>query len=74
MDDLDIVCVDIGKDWKRLSRGMGLDESRIDQIQQDYHISGQYEVLFFPCLIIFYPLPDDRILDWSKLKQIADDI
>ena len=22
----------------------------------------------------FNPLPDDNILDWSKLKQIADDI
>ena len=22
----------------------------------------------------FPPLPDDKILDWSKLKQIADDI
>ena len=22
----------------------------------------------------FIPLPDDKILDWSKLKQIADDI
>ena len=22
----------------------------------------------------FKPLPDDKILDWSKLKQIADDI
>ena len=22
----------------------------------------------------FNPLPDDKILDWSKLKQIADDI
>ena len=21
-----------------------------------------------------YPLPDDKISDWSKLKQIADDI
>ena len=21
-----------------------------------------------------YPLPDDKLLDWSKLKQIADDI
>ena len=21
-----------------------------------------------------YPLPDDKILEWSKLKQIADDI
>ena len=20
------------------------------------------------------PIPDDKILDWSKLKQIADDI
>ena len=24
--------------------------------------------------IVFFPLPDDEILDWSKLKQIADDI
>ena len=23
---------------------------------------------------ILNPLPDDRILDWSKLKQIADNI
>ena len=22
----------------------------------------------------FNPLPDDKIFDWSKLKQIADDI
>ena len=25
-------------------------------------------------LFLFSPLPDDKILDWSKLKQIADDI
>ena len=24
--------------------------------------------------IVVNPLPDDKILDWSKLKQIADDI
>ena len=23
---------------------------------------------------LFNPFPDDKILDWSKLKQIADDI
>ena len=23
---------------------------------------------------LFNPLPDDKILDWSKMKQIADDI
>ena len=23
---------------------------------------------------LFNPLPDDKILDWTKLKQIADDI
>ena len=26
------------------------------------------------CLMLFNPLPDDKILEWSKLKQIADDI
>ena len=25
-------------------------------------------------LMLLNPLPDDNILDWSKLKQIADDI
>ena len=25
-------------------------------------------------LVMFNPLPDGKILDWSKLKQIADDI
>ena len=29
-----------------------------------------YQIL---CILI-NPLPDDEILDWSKLKQIADDI
>ena len=24
--------------------------------------------------VMFKPLPDNKILDWSKLKQIADDI
>ena len=28
----------------------------------------------FETLRSFNPLPDDKILDWSKLKQIADDI
>ena len=26
------------------------------------------------CRLYLNPLPDDKILDWSKLKQIADDI
>ena len=32
--------------------------------------------LFFPQCFqkAFNPLPDDKILDWSKLKQIADNI
>ena len=25
-------------------------------------------------IIVFNPLPDDKILDWSKVKQNADDI
>ena len=25
-------------------------------------------------VLVFNPLPDDKILDWSKLKQIVDDI
>ena len=29
---------------------------------------------FYGHLDAFYPLLDDKILDWSKLKQIEDDI
>ena len=25
-------------------------------------------------MLCFNPLPDDKLLDWSELKQIADDI
>ena len=31
-------------------------------------------LLPFQYISLFNPLPDDKILDWSKLKQIADDI
>ena len=40
-------------------------------------------IIYFPVPIMFAkpfyqrainPLPDDKLLDWSKLKQIADDI
>ena len=30
--------------------------------------------IHYYCLLTVNPLPDDKILDWSKLKQIADDI
>ena len=29
---------------------------------------------FLETVLDFNPLPDDKILDWSKLKQIADEI
>ena len=25
-------------------------------------------------VVLFNSIPDDKVLDWSKLKQIADDI
>ena len=30
--------------------------------------------MVFKSQFVFKPLPGDKILDWSKLKQIADDI
>ena len=33
-----------------------------------FHLHFQIVVIF-----LFKPLPDDKILDWSKLKQSADD-
>ena len=35
-------------------------------------ISSELHLIFL-CPIRFNPLPDDNILDWSKLKQSADD-
>ena len=31
-------------------------------------------LILYQTILGFNPLPDDKILDWSKLKQIADDI
>ena len=43
---------------------------------EDDKLYYQYLVVeddYISCVII-NPLPDDKIFDWSKLKQIADDI
>ena len=46
--------------------------------EQEENACDNHFLLFtghqFPQVIFFNPLPDDKILDWSKLKQIADDI
>ena len=40
-----------------------------------YEISKLYDFQFQRTLFLcFNPLPDERILDWSKLKEIAEDI
>ena len=34
-----------------------------------------HNVFYAICILRFFnPLPDDKILDWSKFKLIADDI
>ena len=35
---------------------------------------SHYNFPYFINMVLFNPIPDDKILDWSKLKQIADDI
>ena len=38
-------------------------------------VYSKYIGLIYHALFICYnPLPDNKILDWSKLKQIADNI
>ena len=46
------------------------------QCELDDNYDNQPFLLFQQCVLNFSlnPLPDDKILDWSKLKQIADDI
>ena len=37
--------------------------------------AGYQHILLFPHRFLpFNPLPGEKILDWSKLKEIADDI
>ena len=38
------------------------------------HPSICFQVYILLIVTIFNPLTDDKFLDWSKLKQIADDI
>ena len=33
-----------------------------------------FGMAIFYCILLLSPLPDDKIFDCSKLKQIADDI
>ena len=36
--------------------------------------SAPHHIQLTSIMTFFNPLPDDKILDWSKSKQIADDI
>ena len=37
------------------------------------HYSDQHPSFLYTIINIFNPIPDDKSLDWSKLKQIAND-
>ena len=37
-------------------------------------MKGLKIVVWKKLLLTLYPLPDEKILDWSKLKEVADDI
>ncbi|XP_053401651.1 receptor-interacting serine/threonine-protein kinase 1-like [Mercenaria mercenaria] len=46
MDHIDMVSVEIGKDWKRLCRQLDMTEADIEQLQFDYYASGLYEIMY----------------------------
>ncbi|XP_060596728.1 uncharacterized protein LOC132750716 isoform X2 [Ruditapes philippinarum] len=46
MDHIDMVAVEIGKDWKRLCRQLDMTEADIEQLQFDYYSSGLYEIMY----------------------------
>ena len=41
---------------------------------QNFLLISNFLYVKGPFYIMINPLPGDKILDWSKLKQIADDI
>ena len=55
----------------------GLAIERIDSVAMELTGSpatGHIKINCLPHYPKFNPLPDDKMLDWSKLKQIADNI
>ena len=51
-----------------------LANSLIENLFGAMQIPGSTENEYIMKGIWFYSLPDEKILDWSKLKRIADDI
>ena len=47
--------------------------SRVPNAAYEPKYQTRYQSPMFACKY-FNPLPDNKILDWSKLKQFADDI
>lgn len=45
-DDTDMVCSEIGKDWRRLCRQFGFSDGETGQFYQDFHLNGTYEVMY----------------------------
>lgn len=44
--DLNYVCDNIGKKWKKLGTVLGLSRGQIESIEVDYHIEGNYEMAY----------------------------
>ena len=45
-DDIDMVCSEIGKEWRQLCRRLGFSEGEIEQLRTDYFTSGVYETMY----------------------------
>ena len=48
-------------------------DSQITKMDKDFLDLQVFYFYYIPLKFQFNPLPDDKILDWSKLKQFADD-
>ena len=45
-DDIDMVCDEIGEDWRQLCRKLGFSDGQAEQFSLDYSTSGIYEVMY----------------------------
>ncbi|KAL4234042.1 hypothetical protein ACF0H5_005696 [Mactra antiquata] len=43
---IDMVCVEIGNDWKRLCRQLDIKEPEIEQLHFDHYSAGLYEIVY----------------------------
>ena len=81
LNDLNHICNNIGKNWKKLARALGFSRGPIETIEIDYSSEGVYEMAWQTILKWRRKRVDDvklcyiaRILDDIGMAQLAREL